>query len=61
MVIVAIRRPVGSLVGRAAEVGALGDFFAMTLDVRVHVQAPFAWREYLLQCWFKWRKIIDAA
>lgn len=44
--------------GRVADpvlrpVGALGDFFAMTLDTSVCMfKPPFAWREYLLQCWF---------
>jgi len=32
---------------------ALGDFFAMTLDTLVAIpRRPFAWREFLLQCWF---------
>lgn len=41
--------------GRVADpvlrpVGALGDFFAMTLDTSVCMfKPPFAWREYLLQ------------
>lgn len=44
--------------GRVADpvlrpVGALGDFFAMKLDTSVCMfKPPFAWREYLLQCWF---------
>jgi phospholipid/cholesterol/gamma-HCH transport system permease protein len=34
-------------------VGAMGDFFAMTLDTfAATFRRPFAWREYLLQCWF---------
>jgi phospholipid/cholesterol/gamma-HCH transport system permease protein len=34
-------------------VGALGGFFAMTLDTLVAmVRPPFAWREFLLQAWF---------
>ncbi|HEY2017110.1 MAG TPA: ABC transporter permease, partial [Bryobacteraceae bacterium] len=31
----------------------LGDFFAMTAETfAAMVKPPFAWREYLLQCWF---------
>ena len=34
-------------------VGALGGFFAMTLDTGIQMfRPPFAWREYLLQTWF---------
>jgi phospholipid/cholesterol/gamma-HCH transport system permease protein len=34
-------------------VRATGDFFAMTLDTFVLMfKPPFAWHEYLLQCWF---------
>jgi phospholipid/cholesterol/gamma-HCH transport system permease protein len=37
----------------AKPVGALGGFFAMTLDVVVLIfRPPFAWREYLNQTWF---------
>lgn len=37
----------------AKPVGALGGFFAMTLDVFVMIfRPPFAWREYLDQTWF---------
>ncbi|WP_120271018.1 MlaE family ABC transporter permease [Mycolicibacterium novocastrense] len=33
--------------------GALGGFFAMTLDVLVQIpRRPFAWREFILQAWF---------
>jgi phospholipid/cholesterol/gamma-HCH transport system permease protein len=32
---------------------ALGGFFAMSLDTLVLIpRRPFAWREFLLQCWF---------
>jgi len=32
---------------------ALGDFFAMCLDTVVQMfRPPWAWREFLLQCWF---------
>jgi phospholipid/cholesterol/gamma-HCH transport system permease protein len=32
---------------------ALGDFFAMCLDTLVQLfRPPWAWREFLLQCWF---------
>jgi phospholipid/cholesterol/gamma-HCH transport system permease protein len=39
---------------RAAKpVRALGDFFAMGLDTLTLIpRRPFAWREFLLQCWF---------
>jgi phospholipid/cholesterol/gamma-HCH transport system permease protein len=34
-------------------VRALGDFFAMALDTfTLILRRPFAWREFLLQCWF---------
>ncbi len=34
-------------------VRALGDFFAMALDTLVAIpRRPFAWREFLEQCWF---------
>ncbi len=34
-------------------VRALGDFFAMTLDVlRFSVRRPFQWAEFVDQCWF---------
>jgi phospholipid/cholesterol/gamma-HCH transport system permease protein len=34
-------------------VRALGDFFAMALDTLTLIpRRPFAWREFLLQCWF---------
>jgi len=34
-------------------VRAIGDFYAMALDTLVLVaRRPFAWREFLLQCWF---------
>jgi phospholipid/cholesterol/gamma-HCH transport system permease protein len=34
-------------------VRALGDFFAMALDTFMLIpRRPFAWREFLLQCWF---------
>jgi phospholipid/cholesterol/gamma-HCH transport system permease protein len=34
-------------------VRALGDFFAMALDTFTLIpRRPFAWREFLLQCWF---------
>ena len=37
----------------ATPVRALGGFFAMTLDTLVLIpRRPFAWREFLLQCWF---------
>lgn len=37
----------------AKPIRAMGGFFAMTADVFVTaVRQPFAWREYLLQCWF---------
>lgn len=41
-------------VGQAAKpVRAIGDFFAMSLDTFMAAfRPPFAWREYLLQCWF---------
>ncbi|WP_036426750.1 MULTISPECIES: ABC transporter permease [unclassified Mycobacterium] len=33
--------------------GAVGEFFAMSLDTLVAMfQPPFAWREYVLQTWF---------
>ncbi|MEH3139391.1 MAG: ABC transporter permease [Mycobacterium kyogaense] len=33
--------------------GAIGDFFAMSLDVLVLLfRPPFAWREFVLQAWF---------
>jgi phospholipid/cholesterol/gamma-HCH transport system permease protein len=32
---------------------SLGDFYAMTLDALTFIpRRPFAWREFLLQCWF---------
>jgi phospholipid/cholesterol/gamma-HCH transport system permease protein len=39
---------------RAAKpVRAMGGFFAMALDTLVLItRRPFAWREFLLQCWF---------
>jgi phospholipid/cholesterol/gamma-HCH transport system permease protein len=34
-------------------VRALGDFFAMSLDTFLSIpRRPFAWREFMLQCWF---------
>jgi phospholipid/cholesterol/gamma-HCH transport system permease protein len=37
----------------AKPVRALGGFFAMALDTFVLIpRRPFAWREFLLQCWF---------
>jgi len=37
----------------AKPVGALGEFFSMSLDTFVLMfRRPFAWREFLLQTWF---------
>jgi phospholipid/cholesterol/gamma-HCH transport system permease protein len=42
-----------SLSSAATPLRALGDFFAMALDTLVTIpRRPFAWREFLLQCWF---------
>lgn len=42
-----------STCGAAKPVRALGDFFATALDTLVAIpRRPFAWREFLLQCWF---------
>ncbi|QLL07552.1 MlaE family ABC transporter permease [Mycobacterium vicinigordonae] len=39
--------------GAAKPVRALGDFFATALDTLAAMpRRPFAWREFLLQCWF---------
>jgi phospholipid/cholesterol/gamma-HCH transport system permease protein len=38
---------------RLKPVRAIGDFFAMSLDTFVMMfKPPWAWREFLLQCWF---------
>ncbi|CAM4345498.1 putative phospholipid ABC transporter permease protein MlaE [Mycobacterium basiliense] len=44
----------GPVIGPATRpVRAMGNFFAMTLDTFVCMfKSPFAWREYLSQCWF---------
>lgn len=40
----------------------LGDFFALSLDILVtSVTTPFAWREFILQCWFVARVTIVPA
>lgn len=37
----------------AKPIRAIGDFFAVALDTLVTIpRRPFAWREFLLQCWF---------
>lgn len=37
----------------AKPVRAMGDFFVMSAETFVSIfRPPFAWREYLLQCWF---------
>jgi len=39
--------------GASKPLQALGDFFATALDTLVLIpRRPFAWREFLLQCWF---------
>ena len=47
------RRWTASLSPAVIPLRALGDFFAMALDTLVLIpRRPFAWREFLLQCWF---------
>jgi phospholipid/cholesterol/gamma-HCH transport system permease protein len=54
IMVIAVDRAAGLLSGPVTKpVRAMGDLFAMTLDTFVSMfRTPFAWREYLSQCWF---------